>query len=283
MKRTPAAPARSPPAQAPSTDEVLDQHRDALKERFPLPDPQALQRRRGGRAARVVLPALALVISAVLLADPAWQVQDHRTAVGERRELDLADGSRLLLDAGTHLQVRRHLRSRQVLLMQGRARFEVRHSAWRRFEVDAGPVHVRNYGTVFDVDRQGDLSEVTLWRGDVGVRVDGGAAEQRLAPGQRLLAQPGSISPAEAIGLDQADWTQGRLQFDRLPLVEVLRILQRYHDRPIVLDDPELGPLQVSGVFDADRAETAVILLPDILPVRVQAAADGSLHLRARH
>ncbi|HIE5097771.1 FecR domain-containing protein [Stenotrophomonas maltophilia] len=283
MKRTPAAPARSPPAQAPSTDEVLDQHRDALKERFPLPDPQALQRRRGGRAARVVLPALALVISAVLLADPAWQVQDHRTAVGERRELDLADGSRLLLDAGTHLQVRRHLRSRQVLLMQGRARFEVRHSAWRRFEVDAGPVHVRNYGTVFDVDRQGDLSEVTLWRGDVGVRVDGGAAEQRLAPGQRLLAQPGSISPAEAIGLDQADWTQGRLQFDRLPLVEVLRILQRYHDRPIVLDDPELGPLQVSGVFDADRAETAVMLLPDILPVRVQAAADGSLHLRARH
>ncbi|HDS1577989.1 TPA: FecR domain-containing protein [Stenotrophomonas maltophilia] len=283
MKRTPGAPARSPPAQAPSTDEVLDQHRDALKERFPLPDPQALQRRRGGRAARVVLPALALVISAVLLADPAWQVQDHRTAVGERRELDLADGSRLLLDAGTHLQVRRHLRSRQVLLMQGRARFEVRHSAWRRFEVDAGPVHVRNYGTVFDVDRQGDLSEVTLWRGDVGVRVDGGAAEQRLAPGQRLLAQPGSISPAEAIGLDQADWTQGRLQFDRLPLVEVLRILQRYHDRPIVLDDPELGPLQVSGVFDADRAETAVMLLPDILPVRVQAAADGSLHLRARH
>lgn len=283
MKRTPAAPARSPPAQAPSTDEVLDQHRDALKERFPLPDPQALQRRRGGRAARVVLPALALVISAVLLVDPAWQVQDHRTAVGERRELDLADGSRLLLDAGTHLQVRRHLRSRQVLLMQGRARFEVRHSAWRRFEVDAGPVHVRNYGTVFDVDRQGDLSEVTLWRGDVGVRVDGGAAEQRLAPGQRLLAQPGSISPAEAIGLDQADWTQGRLQFDRLPLVEVLRILQRYHDRPIVLDDPELGPLQVSGVFDADRAETAVMLLPDILPVRVQAAADGSLHLRARN
>ncbi|UUS13833.1 hypothetical protein NMB32_18250 [Stenotrophomonas sp. CD2] len=48
----------------------------------------------------------------------------------------------------------------------------------------------------------------------------------------------------------------------------MLRILQRYHDRPIVLDDPALGPLQVSGVFDADRAETAVALLPEILPVR---------------
>ena len=62
----------------------------------------------------------------------------------------------------------------------------------------------------------------------------------------------------------------------------MLRILQRYHDRPIVLDDPALGPLQVSGVFDADRAETAVALLPEILPVQVHTAADGSLHLRAR-
>ncbi|HDS1130179.1 TPA: FecR domain-containing protein [Stenotrophomonas maltophilia] len=282
MSRAPEPPARPQPSQAPSTDEVLDQHRDALKERFPLPDPQVLQRRRGGRTARVVLPTLGLVVTALLLIDPAWQVQDHRTAVGERRELDLADGSHLLLDAGTHLQVRRHLRSRQVVLMQGRARFEVQHSGWRRFEVDAGPVHVRNYGTVFDVDRQGELSEVTLWRGDVGVRVEGGTSEQRLAPGQRLLAQPGSISPPEAIDPDQADWTHGRLQFDQLPLAEVLRVLQRYHDRPIVLDDPTLGPLKVSGVFDADRAETAVSLLPDILPVQVHTAGDGSLHLRRR-
>ena len=174
------------------------------------------------------------------------------------------------------------MRSRQVLLVRGQARFEVQHSAWRRFQVDAGPVHVRNYGTVFDVDRQGDLSEVTLWRGEVGVRIDGSEAEQRLKPGQRLLAQAGSLSPPEAVSPDRADWTHGRLQFDRLPLSEVLRILQRYHDRPIVLDDPALGPLLVSGVFDADRAETAVALLPDILPVQLQTAADGSLHLRAR-
>ncbi|KAG1547828.1 hypothetical protein G6F50_013508 [Rhizopus delemar] len=191
MRRTPGPPTRPQPSQPPSTDELLDQHRDALKERFPLPDPKTLQRRRGGRAAKVVLPALALMAGALLLVDPAWQVQDHRTAAGERRALELADGSHLLLDAGTHLQVRRHLRSRQVVLIQGRARFQVQHLAWRRFEVDAGPVRVRNYGTVFDVDRQGDLSEVTLWRGEVGVRAEGSDAEQRLEPGQRLLAQPG--------------------------------------------------------------------------------------------
>lgn len=275
-------PPPQPPTEPAPTEQVLEQHRDALKQRFPLPPPAALQRRRGGRIAKSVLPVLLVAISAVCIADPAWQVRDYQTAVGERRQITLPDGSHVLLDAGTRLQVRRHLRSRQVLLAQGQARFDVQHSAWRPFQVEAGPVHVRNYGTVFDIDRQGDLSEVTLWRGEVGVRVEGGGAEQRLKPGQRLLAQAGSLSPPEPASPDRADWTRGRLQFDRLPLSEVLRILQRYHDRPIVLDDPALGPLQVSGVFDADRAETAVALLPEILPVQVHTAADGSLHLRAR-
>ncbi|MGG2100963.1 FecR family protein [Stenotrophomonas sp. NRRL B-14846] len=280
MSRTPAP--SEPPPPSTSTEQVLEQHRDALKQRFPLPSPEALQRRRSVGPAKAVLALLLVAGGTLLAADPAWQVRDYQTAVGERRNVTLPDGSQVLLDAGTRLQVRRHLRSRQVLLVRGQARFEVQHSAWRRFQVDAGPVHVRNYGTVFDVDRQGDLSEVTLWRGEVGVRVDGSEAEQRLKPGQRLLAQAGSLSPPEAVSPERADWTHGRLQFDRLPLSEVLRILQRYHDRPIVLDDPGLGPLLVSGVFDADRAETAVALLPDILPVQLQTAADGSLHLRAR-
>ncbi|MCU0999479.1 FecR domain-containing protein [Stenotrophomonas maltophilia] len=280
MSRTPAPSEPAPPPA--SAEQVLERHRDALKQRFPLPSPEALQRRRSAGPAKGALALLLVAAGALLAADPAWQVRDYQTAVGERRNVTLPDGSQVLLDAGTRVQVRRHLRSRQVLLVRGQARFEVQHSAWRRFQVDAGPVHVRNYGTVFDVDRQGDLSEVTLWRGAVGVRVDGSEAEQRLKPGQRLLAQAGSLSPPEAVSPDRADWTHGRLQFDRLPLSEVLRILQRYHDRPIVLDDPTLGPLLVSGVFDADRAETAVALLPDILPVQLQTAADGSLHLRAR-
>lgn len=168
-----------PPVQPATTDQVLDQHRDALKERFPMPSADALQRRRGRRAAKIVLPLLLITATGVFIADPAWQVHDYRSAVGERRGICLPDGSHLLLDAGTHLQVRRHIRSRQVVLVQGQARFQVQHSTWRPFEVEAGAVHVRNYGTVFDVDRQGNLSEVTLWRGEVGVRVDGGGAEQR--------------------------------------------------------------------------------------------------------
>lgn len=77
MSNTPAPP---PPPEAPTTDQVLDQHRDALKQRFPLPGPETLRRRGGG--AKRVLPVLLVLAGAVLVADPAWQVRDYQTGVG---------------------------------------------------------------------------------------------------------------------------------------------------------------------------------------------------------
>jgi transmembrane sensor len=62
------------------------------------------------------------------------------------------------------------------------------------------------------------------------------------------------------------------LQFDRMPLAEVLRILQRYHDRPSCWTTRYWGRCRCRA-FDADRAETVLALLPEILPVQVHTAA----------
>ncbi|KAF1014953.1 MAG: Protein FecR [Stenotrophomonas maltophilia] len=212
--------------------------------------------------------------------DPGWAGTELHTAPGERRTLALADESRITLDADSRLRVQRHLFSRRVQLLQGRARFSVVHSGWRRFQVDAGAVQVRNYGTVFDVSRQGARSEVTLWRGSVGVQAGGQA--RRLQPGQRVEAGPQGIGAVHSSEGAQADWPQGRLQFSATPLSQVLAELQRHHPGRIVLDDPALGQLAVSGVFDSDRSASALALQPQILPVVLQPGDDGSVHVRAR-
>ncbi|OBU47851.1 FecR family protein [Stenotrophomonas maltophilia] len=264
-------------------DTLLERHRALLKERFPIPDARQLQRPPPRRPARTVLPLVVLfAVAAALYADPVLHSRQHRSAVAQRMQATLPDGSRVLLDADTRLQVQWRLRTRQVVLMRGRARFDVVHSRWRRFQVDAGPLQVRNYGTVFDVDREGARSSVTLWKGDVGVRVGDGRAEQRLRPGQRLRVDPGLAPTAGPVAAEEARWSEGRLQFEHTPLDEVVRALQRYHRQPILLDDPALSQLQVSGVFDGARAATALALLPDILPVQVHAATDGTVHIRAR-
>nr|WP_240196423.1 FecR domain-containing protein [Stenotrophomonas lactitubi] len=263
----------------------MEQHRDTLKALFPVPD--AAQLYRPHRSRRIGGAVLGLLLVAGLCGlyafDPGWQQGDYQTAIGERRSVLLADGSRIELDADSHLQVRSHLRSRRTVLVSGRARFDVAPSRWRRFQVDAGPVQVRNYGTVFDVDRRGDRSEVRLWRGKVGVRVAGRDGEQRLHPGQQLLAGTGPVQQPQPIAAGSGEWTEGRLQFAQTPLGEVVRSLQRYHRGAIVLDEPGLATLQVSGVFDGDHAATALALLPEILPVAVHQRDDGSVHISAHH
>lgn len=250
-----------------------------------MPDAAQLYRpHRGRRIGGAVLGLLLAVgLGGIYAFDPGWRQHDYQTAIGERRSVLLADGSRIQLDAASHLQVRNHLRSRRIVLVSGRARFDVAPSRWRRFQVDAGPVQVRNYGTVFDVERHGDRSEIRLWRGKVGVRVAGRDDEQRLHPGQQLLAGTGPVQQPQLIATGSGEWTEGRLQFAQTPLGEVVRSLQRYHRGAIVLDQPGLATLQVSGVFDGDHAATALALLPEILPVAVHPHDDGSVHISARH
>lgn len=80
-------------------DDALERHRDALKDLFPLP-PSRPKSRKASKAAGVAL-LLALAIGALAWLDPAYKRERFATAIGERRDVTLADGSQLLLDSGS--------------------------------------------------------------------------------------------------------------------------------------------------------------------------------------
>ena len=69
MSRAPDPAGPQPPPT--STEQVLEQHRDALKQRFPMPGPELLQRKRGGRPVKALLPVLLVAAGALLLMAPA--------------------------------------------------------------------------------------------------------------------------------------------------------------------------------------------------------------------
>lgn len=291
----------APPAPADLLEDALQAERDGLRALFPLPAPRlASTRGQPGRArnAAVALAVLAVAAAGVVALDPAWRTERHATAIGEQRTVALADGSRLTLDTATDVRVRWHLRSRQVDLLQGRARFDVAPSALRPLQVTAGSVQVRVVGTVFDVQRgtgaQAAHAQAVPARSPVRVAVLQGRVEVRdtasgaqaawvLGPGQRLLAGvavPGAVEPFDASRPDHpaVGWAQGRLVFDRMPLREALAEVQRYRSAPIRLHgDERLARQAVSGVFDAMRTDQLLDLLPSALGVRVQRHPDGSV------
>ncbi len=259
----------------------------ALRNRVPSRDAllaeakaQSARQRRRKQALGGGLAVLLLAVT-VWSFDPAWDSQNVRTAVGQRDNLQLADGSRVMLNGATQLRIERRLRSRQIELLAGEATFTVEHDD-EPFIVRSQGVLVRDIGTVFNVRSDERGVAVAVLEGAVEVS-SGQSPVRRLNGGQQLQARKGRVGAAETADLDRVTaWQHGKLRFDGTPLSDVISDIQRYHAAPVRLADPRLGSLRVSGEFDSDAVDTLLDLLPAILPVMLARGGDGSVTISAR-
>lgn len=280
-------PAASQAAAAPrdnTTQDALARHRDALRQRFPLP-PEALgpapappPRRKHLKISGLAAAGM-LAVAVLIGVDPAWRTEHVATGPQQRQSIELSDGTRVTLDTATRLSVSRHLRSRRVALERGSALFEVAPSAWRPFVVQAGSTQVRVVGTVFDVRRRGPQHEnvtVTVLEGRVEVRGRPGQMAL-LGPGEQLHAAAGELAPSERTDTARARaWREGRLVFERTPLPEVLAEIAHYGGLELRgAEHPALAGLAVSGVYRTENAGRLLALLPSFLPIRVEPEGEG--------
>lgn len=272
---------------------------ERMPERLPKRMHTAVASPRRGRAWSGLLagsrPVPAAIAAALVLATAGWfgwnQVPRYTveiaTAAGETQQLALPDGSMVDVNVSTRLQVRYYPRRREASLTQGEAFFTVTPDPGRAFTVDSGASRTTVVGTRFNLRASPSEVDVTVLEGRVQVQADREAASRPivLGPLQGVAVIPGqglrqSTHPsADRIG----DWRTGRLVFRRTPVVEVARDVARYLDRPVLVDgDARLKALPVSGFADTRAPGAFLDALPDLLPVRVARAADGSYVISAR-
>lgn len=246
-----------------------DAHLQALK----AADLAALQRPRWPRAGWMLsaAAALALLVGGAYLAvrflasPPPLR---YATEIGERHTEILADGTQVMLNTDSVLEVRYTRGERDVELQRGEAQFEVTHDAARPFVVSMGEDTVTALGTRFQVRRGADADVVTLLQG----RVEVAQGEQRriLQPNEqaRLSDTAGivvrTIDPAQVDG-----WPQGWLRFRSAPLSQVIADANRYSLRKLRLGDPTLAKLKLSGNFRTGDSASIAAAVAQLLPVRV--------------
>lgn len=205
-------------------------------------------------------------------------VQSYGTVKGEQRSITLPDGSVAQLGTDTLLTVEMSAKLRKVRLEKGEALFTVAHEE-RSFEVGAGNGVIRDIGTQFDVRRDDRRVAVAVLEGAVEVRL--GSATLALSRGQQAVYSENGlsdVSPADEKTVTA--WRSGKLVFDGTPLADVVRELNRYHERRIVIADPALSALKVSGVFNANNLDGLLRVIPQVLPVQVE-NSNGSVILSA--
>ncbi len=233
----------------------------SLQQATPQPAVHIPTSRRGRTWQRPLAWAAALVLA---VSGGLWFLADSRTSTpseyatetGKQRSVALPDGSVLILDTNTRVQVSYERSQRHVALLQGRIQASVAHDRNRPFVVASGIGRVRALGTVFQVDRQGEGTLVALLEGRVIVSTEGDG------PGHAIELRPlqqagygadgrlGSPIPVESEAAES--WTQGRLVFKEERLADLITAFNRYSHDQLVLSRRELGDIRVSGVFNAD-------------------------------
>ncbi len=249
-------------------------------------------------AAVATLTALAIlpVMRSTLFAPPVVTVVE--TASGENREVRLGDGSVVTAGAQSVLWATLARDSREVTLERGEAFFRVAKDPARPFIVKVGTTTVAAVGTAFNVRRAGERVVVGVAEGIVKVdaRVAGAQSSvqahqqrpvirtARLSVGQQLSidAADGSASIQQVDAIGVAAWRAGLLQYRNEPLRSVIADLTRYSARDIVIANPQIADLRITGTVFASDVDSWLQSLETALPVRVVWAPDGSARLESR-
>lgn len=211
--------------------------------------------RRWGRTAGWALAAgvLAAAVAATLLLRSGLPSQKtYFTGVGETRPILLPDGSKVLLDSKSRLRVSYTAAARNVELLQGQALFDVVRNPRRPFRVLAGDALVRDLGTVFDVNRLGRGTVVTVLEGRVAIPTS--LQPIYLSAGEQVQVDVGHFPP-RPIQVDissETAWTHGQVVLDSATLTQVAQLFDRYSARKLVAHDRGAKPLRLSGVFSTN-------------------------------
>jgi transmembrane sensor len=228
------------------------------------------------RSRRQVLRSVVMLASAGSLGWLGWRSEttqnlfaDLRTAVGERREFRLADGSSLLLNTDTSVNLRFDGRQRVLELLRGEILVTTAvDRSQRPFKVVTAHGEVLALGTRFIVQSQNQGAEVAVLEKAVEVSAHGTDRKVRLEAGQRLNFNALELGPVGRTDASTGAWQQSSIIAIDRPLAELLADLSRYRTG-VLRCDPRIADLKVSGAFPIDNTDRALAALESGFSLRV--------------
>ncbi|HCQ47934.1 MAG TPA: iron dicitrate transport regulator FecR [Achromobacter sp.] len=193
---------------------------------------------------------------------------DAATATGERRRYLLSDGSQLLLDARSRVNLDFTPAYRQVRLLDGAVTVSVAPDARRPFLVQTAEGTVRALGTRYMVRQQAQRTVVVVHEHEVEVETMAGAhGTVRAGTGARFDVSRMDIPRAELMA--EAAWESGWVDARGRPLAEVIAALRPYRTGTLRVS-MAAGGLPVSGHFPLDDTNAALDTLQEMMPIHVR-------------
>ncbi|WP_129777200.1 FecR family protein [Peristeroidobacter soli] len=262
--------------------------------RTSLPEVPVTTDKRAGGGWRAAAWAAGIIVCVVLGSYRYWHRNTYATEIGATRAVALPEGSIVTLNTASHIHVDLRDTQRTIELDRGEAYFEVARDEDRPFVVIAGKHRITALGTAFSVRRStSDDVRVTVATGRVSVVI---ASEARAESGERMHTpvelEAGSVAEAYRKNVsvvkrplaeieEALSWRSGFLVFHDTPLIDAVAEFNRYHTRQVVIRDPSLAAIPVSGSFRAANFDAFARLMQIGFKIQVT-EEDGRILLQSK-
>ncbi|CAN5630116.1 FecR family protein [soil metagenome] len=281
---------------------ALLENRMKLSEPAPIIQMEGFGKRKSNHLLLLVIKITA--VAAVLVAgtfltlnylnnNRANSIRSFVSAYGERKNIQLPDGSNVTLNAGSKIEINGTFGSttRDVYLV-GEAFFDVKHNAKLPFIVHTTTMDVKALGTAFDVKayQNEKITETSLIRGIVEITLkESNNRIMRLYPNEKIqwdhslaTIENGNASTANnndklittdslmkklAItnrgDIKEIAWKENKLIFDNDLFDDIAILLERWYGAKIEFKDEALRNYRFTATFEKEDLNTVLDFLKE--------------------
>ncbi len=185
--------------------------------------------------------------------------------------MSLPDGTRVHLNGNSRLSYPLAFTGdqREVALV-GEAYFIVAKDKEHPFIVHTAKGDVKEYGTEFNVNTQGDKTCVVLVKGSISVRVEDGK-EQMMTPGDKAELAMQGVTMSRVDVAPYVAWNTGHFSFEDCRLDELMQVVARWYGLQVVFTSDQLRTVRFTGSLSRyESIENTLEVIGAIANVKVE-------------
>lgn len=217
------------------------------------------------RVAVIFLLMLSFGAGFYLLKDKSGPVtyKEIYTNRGETKEYTLDDGTHIILNAESKVVIPSNYNQKnRHIEMTGEGFFDVAPNPQKPFIIKNGNTQVKVTGTSFNVKSydEDDYINVTVSTGTVLVNVASQDLQLRVTPMEHLSIhkESGNLTKLSLSENKHINWIDGCLFFDKEPIREVIRTINRRYNSNVILRCKNYATKRISGTHDNKSLEAVI-------------------------
>lgn len=188
---------------------------------------------------------------------------------GSRVSFTLPDGTKGMLNSGSHLSYSLPFVNNRQINLEGEAWLEITRDEVHPFEITAGNSVVEVLGTSFNLNAypEENYVEIVLQEGKVEFQYNNGNEKTTILSSERLVFNEGIIRKSVVDPAKYNAWIEGKLVFRGDPMAEVVRRIERWYNVKIKIADKELEKYSFRATFQDDKLEDLLRYLAMTSPI----------------